>query len=313
MRLNFYGYSFRNTEDDTAFLYDMRPFLRSFCALQSPDYKNSFTYYGENLFLIPTGLDTYLFLTTRSQEIIKKIGKVDLSISEINAMLLQDETLGFSSYVIFFQNHFGFASTHLAPKVKAFSEFLCSVLNSIRFENIKFTSTPIMYQSTRQEALRMHFLGRSVVQVGSQNSFFVNIAGLLGMNNEDFQDIDSFELVMKPKTKKNIAPAVRKAISTIPDENLQKFIVRAKEDLHDNLVDLYVAGMGAIHENINAMTDLEKFEQMRIKSESNISLNDKVAEFTNNEAFNENIPDGLRNFNSPNAWSNGILDIYFAD
>lgn len=210
MKLSYYGYVIEHHKNQKRFLFDLRPFIKAFGSLENTDFKNQFTRSGEHVFLLPYTENLYLFLMTRTNEIIKKIKSSDLSVSEIYELLNRDEHLGFASYVYFGQSFLGFASTIMAPKAKTFAAFLDDLLGAIKIDEYRVVLYPLLKQSARTDAMTMQFMGRSVVQVTKENAFYEDIMNFFGGTSEEFVDVDSFEVIVKPRQRKNIEPAIKK-------------------------------------------------------------------------------------------------------
>jgi hypothetical protein len=138
MRLNYFGYYLTDSTNARSYLFDLRPMISAFCSVNSVPYKNGFTYGGENLYLFPVRQNIYLFVMTRSNEIIKKINTNNLNIDDISVLLRQGEHVGFASYVYLRDTNMGFASTFFAPKIQAFTQLIDAILESISLQNFKF-------------------------------------------------------------------------------------------------------------------------------------------------------------------------------
>jgi len=155
----------------------------------------------------------------------------------------------------------------------------------------------------------MPFVGRSVIQVSKENSFFDDIKNAVNGTAEEFSDVDSFEIIFKPRHRKNIEAAVKKVIAAVPDQGLDKMVVRAKEEVHDGLVDLYLAGQGIVSDNISQKNELELTIEITQKVTSNELLETKVKEHEGDEAITKDKLDALLCFTEQSAWSAAISNI----
>ena len=97
MKLSYYGYTVYNFSDDTHILYSLQDFIKSFCNLNNPEFKNSFTHNGENIYLLNVTDNLYLFIQTKNKEVIKKINTAEISAHEITDEFASDESIGFAS------------------------------------------------------------------------------------------------------------------------------------------------------------------------------------------------------------------------
>ncbi len=309
MRLNYFGYYFENNNINQRYLFDLRSFIRTFSSLENVSFKNSFLYNDEHLYLFPAAQNIYLFVMTRSNEIIKRINTNDLHVNEIYELLEQGEQLGFASYVYFQEKYLGFASTILAPKVTALIHLINSILEKIGQGNLKFVAQALLHQASRNEVLNLPFIGRTIIEVSKENSFAEDIKNFVGASADDVGEIESFELIIKPKRRKNIEPLVKKFIRNIPEDGVEKLIIKAKDELQDHLTDLYLVGKGAISDYINTRDENAIYEHIVTKTENNMLLKQKINEFANDERFTETGLENIRRFNDAATWTDFIHNI----
>jgi len=309
MKLGYHTYSIQQDSNEQHFLMDLRPLIKAFCTLDNPKFKNKFTYNDEHLYLLPIGLDLYLFLTTRSHEIIKRIKTTDLSLNEISNLLEKDESLGFASYVYFKKNYFGFASTMLAPKSKAFVEFINNIFDEIGINDYWFIANPIMHESSKNDVLNMPFIGRSVITVNSDNTTFQHLRNMVNGTTQEFSDIDSFDIVIKPRNKKNIKGAVSRFIKKVPDKGLDKMFLRAKEDIHGSLIDLYITGKGGVHDVIKTKDERLLHDEIARKIKENKVLSEKVKAHESDDKYTKKVLKPVVTYNDVAAWDSFLSGV----
>ena len=141
MKVNYFGYYLKNTASGKSVIFDLRKFLKEYCKMDAPKFKNNFSHNEGKLYLLHVVSDTYLFLMTRSNELIRKVNTNDITVGEIKNLLEQDEQLGFASYILFKENVFGFGSTLLAPKIDVFTKYINELLEALGITAIKGTPT----------------------------------------------------------------------------------------------------------------------------------------------------------------------------
>jgi hypothetical protein len=166
--------------------------------------------------------DTFLFLITRSNELIRRINTSDLSIGDIHSLLEQDEQLGFASYIMFKENYFSFGSTLLAPKIDIFCSYLNNLFSKIGIDEWMLLPQALLYQATKDEVLNLTYIGKTTIELSKQNSFFKDLLASVSVDTTDALDLEGIEIIIKPKTRKNIKPVVTKFLNTIPDEGIEK-------------------------------------------------------------------------------------------
>lgn len=305
MKLSYYTYLLRKHSTGERYLCDLRPFLSAFVGLENVDFKNRFSHAGEHVYLARVHGDLHVFIATRSNEIIKKIKSSDLSISEISDLLQRDEHLGFASYVYFSNKFVGYASTIMAPKAMAFSNFLNSVLDGLQVHDYRFDMQAILQDTSVEDALKLPFIGRSSIQVSKDSGFFDDLRAQFGGTVEDFEGVDSFEIVIKPKPRKNIEKAVKKAIRNVNPIGLEKFICNAKEDLHDQLTEHYLVGNGMLSDLISKGTEIEIYNAIKVKV-SNPVLVEKLRELEQNEGIAKEVPGIFSDLSVTSAWADRL-------
>lgn len=309
MKLNYYGYSIQKFSNSKRYLVDMRDFLHSFCSYDNVEYKNTFIHNGEHVYLLPVFGKVFLFLMTRSNEVIKKIQEDDLSVGAIYDLLEKGEMIGVASYVYVDKSHFGLASTAMAPRVNAFVDFVNNIFNSVGISRFVFVSHPMMTQATKKEALNMSFIGRSTIQVDKENSVFKDFINQVNGTTEEFVDVDSIEITIKPKVKKNIDAAVKKVIKAVPDDGLEKMLIRAKEDIHGPLIDLYLAGKGTVSDTIKSRDERVICTEILAKIKSNEVLKAKVADHEGDDQFKKAKLKVISKWSNPDFWADNLPNI----
>jgi hypothetical protein len=313
MKLSYYGYAFNEVKTGNKKRMSAKGFVKAFCQYSNPGYKNQFTHNGENVFLLPVIGDLYLFIQTRSNEIIKKVNSKDTSVSEIYDLLERGEMIGFASYVYLMDSYLGFASTVMAPRLPSFGVFINDILRSIGIDTYQFTLLPFLSQATRAEAMSMPFMGKSTVQVNNQNGIFDHVMNMLGGEATEFDDVDSFEIIIKPKPRKNIEKAVKKLIAAVPDDGIDKMIIKAKDDQHSALIDLYLMGNGLLSDSIVTKNENEIAQKIKGKVNDNEALKKKVSDHEQDEAIPHVSIEAISKFADAGAWSLAISDLQDAD
>lgn len=289
MRLNYFGYSVRKVADNSHYLMDLRQFLKAFSDYSNMAFKNKFTHTGEQVYLLPVTNNFYLFVITRSDEIIKKVksDNAGVSVNEIYNLLQTGENIGFASYLYVDRYYFAFASKMLSPKSTVFANFVNNIFFELGITDYSFDVHPFLQQSTREQVLTMPFIGRSTIQINKDHSLGERFKEIFGATVQDFSDIESFEIVIKPKRGRDIKEAVTKALAVIPDNGLRSMVIKAKEELEGNLKDLYIISEGAISDIVDTTDERIILDRIRSKINDNTLLAEKVGEHERNNAFTQ--------------------------
>lgn len=306
MKVSYYGYAFIDMKTNKRNARGLRELLSGFCSYENISFKNDFQCGEEKQFLLQSSGNLFLFLQTRSNELIKKIDSQSLSVTEIYDELMQDERIGFASYVYIDEVYFAYASTMMAPRVKSFSDFVNKILVRIDASNHTFVITALLHQATRDEVLRMPFIGRSTVQITAANSIFDEFVQVIGGEAEEFTDVDSFEITIKPKKRRNIDVAAKRLIRAIPDAGLDKMIIKAKDETHQSLMDLYLAGNGLISDHIDLKHEKNLTESIKQKIQQNNTLREKVQEYEQNDAVSRTTLNFITRYSNADAWTDSF-------
>lgn len=304
MKLNYFGYSVRKFDDNSHFLMDFRPFLKAFTDYTSIGFKNKFTHAGENLYLLPIVNNFYLFVITRSDEIIKRVKSdtAGVTVNEIYNLLQNNENIGFASYLYVEKNYFAFASKILSPRFTVFSNFLNDILRELGVVNYCFDLHPFLQQTTKERVLAMPFLGRSTIQIEKENAWTQNIQNFFNATAQDFAEIDSFEITIKPKKGKDIKEAVTKALNAIPDNGLRSIVIKAREDMDANLKEFYILSEGAISDLLDTKDERIILDRIRSKIRDNTILAGKVNQHENDTSFTTADVQDIAFYSTINNW-----------
>ena len=313
MKVNYFGYYFKNTSNEKKILFDFREFLKAYSRFDSTTFKNSFIHQDEHLYLLHQTDDVFLFVITRSQEIIRKINTNDLSIGEVKSLLDEDEQLGFASYIIVQESFFGFGSTLLAPKFDVFGNYINNLLEALGIADWKFVQQPLLYQATKAEALSMPFIGRTTIALDKENSFVQDMLASISANTEDTMELEGIEIIIKPIKRQNVKKTVQKLLNSIPDEGIDKMIVKARNESLSAMTELYVVGQGAISDNVNKIDDSKIANKLKEKVLKNSILSTKITEYVSNEDLEKKVIDNILRYSNDSAWSSLLSNLQSSD
>lgn len=145
-----------------------------------------------------------------------------------------------------------FGSTLMAPKIKSFIDFINSILDLHQITNYRFSVTPFLSQTTPTEIKKAHFIGRTTLKISKDNSFANEIKEFFGGESSYYEDIDSFEIIIRPKLRKDISKAITQVVDKAStDKGVEKFIIAAKKEEDERLTDYYLSGRGLVSDYID--------------------------------------------------------------
>jgi hypothetical protein len=195
---------------------EINDFIKSSTSNEALPFAKQNRHSGENLYLLPVVNSFYLFVQTKDREIIKRIEKKDDEIKayEIQSLLSKDESLGFASYVYFHPTLrvFGFASRVLSPKFTAFQMYINNLLVMLRIQDISFVVHPLKTEITKNQAMTLPFIGTTRFLVRKDSSLGESFKEFfLGSTNpNDLEVIESFEIIIKPASRKSLTDTIKK-------------------------------------------------------------------------------------------------------
>lgn len=307
MKLNYFAYVIHDKNNNSYHLHDLAPFLRAFAAVNNSNFKNKFkAANGENVYLFPSAPNVYLYAMTKSNELIKKIDTNNIGIDEIYTSLERGEEVGFASFVYLGKYFYGLASTVLGPRNKSFSEFVNNVLIEAGLSRYQFVAMPLMYQSDIEEVLEIPIVGRTRIEVTNGNKLFGWFTDLLG---GDSGDINSFEVIIKPKPYKDISKQFVKFNKMIGDKGITKYVVKAKYELDEALTDFYLETNGAISDKISKDKDSKIATEISSKATSNKILKSKIKEFIDGGIYEQKTLSKIASFNDVGTWSSYLSSL----
>lgn len=307
MRLSYFGYSLEVTTTRQKFLFDLRPFLKAFVDYQNVDYKGRFQHAGEHIYLLPHRPGLFLFLKTARNELVKKFNSGSFEVEDIQQVLAADEEVGFASYVYFGEHYLGFASTIMAPKTAAFTNYINEIFQSIGLRHVVMNLHPFLSIVDRDDILQMPFLGRTSISVSRDNNIFDRVREMFGIEPEDFRDIDGIDVTLRPRRRQNIRDAALKVVESTSDDGVDKFTISAKEDAGDRLSELFLAGNGVLRDSIDLQSNTGIYEQIRERAANNPALDEKVHAHTSDESFGGGPYADISAFHDVAAWA-ALLD-----
>lgn len=303
MKFSYYGYCIKNVKTGVRYLHDITLLMRTFCEHQDPTLKNKFKHNGDNLYLLPHDGNIYNFIQTKDSEVIKKVNRSDISVSEIYDTLEDSETLGLASYILIRNGYIGFGSTMGAPRFQTFANFVNDILEALDLSPYKFELNPFLNKYTREDALMMPFIGKSRIQVTHQNTLFHKLTDLFGGNASEFTDVDCFEVTIKPKRRRDIGQATRRVMSHVSDAGLDQMALKAKSEATESLTEIYLTEKGHLFDIINSKPQTEIASTIRRKVRENGLLQQKIsAHMEANTYERQNIPT-ITAFNRLGAWA----------
>jgi hypothetical protein len=288
MRLSYYGYCLLHVPTGHRYLVDLRSLVKKFVSSTNQQFKASVTYHGERLYLLSFGSSTYLFVQTKTNEIIKAIEGKTLGIQDIRNKLLKDESVGFASYVYMDASYLGIATKVLSPRITAFSELMTKVVAGYGGSDYVFVPT-VLAESLPKNAIKtLEHVGSVTVEMSTANTVAQDvIKTLTNRDANNLVDIASLEITIRPvrKGKKSLLPDLAAIANGVPSRGLVTLEARAKAAAADHMTDIFIVGEGGIKDFIEFKKEVDLQNLIPSRAGKNAALQAKVKEYRANGSF----------------------------
>ncbi|MEB3098804.1 hypothetical protein VCS63_23410 [Achromobacter sp. D10] len=308
MKLKYYAYYFEDLAGRQRIRMSLRQFFTQFCEFEHSEFKKGFSHNEERVFLLPVDGNFFLFVKAKDTEIVKAIDVSAIASKDISERLMENESLGFSSYVFVADSYLAFAATQLAPTVSAFATFVNELLYKIGCRDHKFCVTAFTETVSRDDALRMSFIGATSIRVTRNSGLFEQLGGVFGKDIDDLDALGAFEVTLKPKPRKDIK-AVSKAIIGGNVQGIERIAIRARAELNDRLTDFRVDGLGAIHDAVSPRVGQSILESIFELIQANDVVAAKVRVHEQDDEFQARRIDAIAEFDSADHWRAKLGDL----
>lgn len=302
MQVTYYGFQLVNKISHERYLVDISGFLRGFSESDCHELKSRITFQEEHLILSKCSENVFSLVMTRDIYRLKSVNPKKQTIKELSENLSPGERFGVASYIYIKGHLIAVVTPQLAPKFDAFISMLETLLANAGLSGYAVHVHPFIQAATKDEVIKMQFMGTTVIEVGRQNSWFKKILNTANVN-PDFDELDSIEITFKPKKRKNIKPIVSKLLSATEDTDLHRFSMKAKNEARSALMELYLNGRGVIRDTINPTSEEKIPVKLAEKIHNNYILKERLEEFTRNGEFNKSLSDKLNGFSDVELWA----------
>ena len=266
------------------------------------DFFNSFYFNRENLYLFRISNNIYLFICTKSDEIIKTIDSDKIKATDIYERLKKNEQLGFASYIYLDEYYYGIISTFHGPKNTIWLYFLQSILDRLELNQYIICARPIAYTITRTQAMRLQIKGQTRIEVNPDNDFFQYVKDFF-LPSSEIDEIKALEITIKPYRNKNLNQTLRYLDTKLKtSEGIDKYIIRAKAELEDQLTDYYIVGNKFLSDIITADNERALLQEIKNTVKDNKILKDKIDELKNDDTFIQTKIQDINRFRNIRNW-----------
>ena len=259
MKIKYFSYDLKDRNSGKNLAFDMRDFFLNFSLINSPEYKSTFSYNGENLYLFsaPFTENIFLFLETRNTDFFKQINKGNMTFDDLRNKIDNESELGYASYIVFGENHFGISSTFMAPGVSPFTVFVNNIIASLGINHLEFRVSPLMMAANAKDVMSLNVVGRTSIELSRSNTFAQELGNVFGLDISNDLSMDSVEIIFKPTKRGNIKPIASTIIDKVGGSLDAAVKIRAKEFIKDTLTDFYLSENSAIYDEFSYKAESE--------------------------------------------------------
>lgn len=302
MKITYYVYFFEN--DETRIKCDISPLLQGFSLVSNNKFKKSFYSKStqEYYFIFHIIGNIYLFIMTKSKEIIKTIDSEKVDYADVYEKLQTNQMLGFASYIYVSNACIGVATTVLGPKDRQLAEFVNLLIGKIGKADYLFKMMPLPSKANRSDVMKMSVVGRTVVSVSPENNLAKQFLEFIG--KRDYSNLDAFEIIIKPKRGHEINDLINGVDEKLGEDGINRYVIRARDGLATALTDYYVIGTGYVSDSITKGVDDKIFNQIEKKVKANERLAECLTEFEANDAYSTEQIDFLVDCGKRSFWDN---------
>lgn len=303
MNIRYFYYHFENQHTGEKIRFDIRPFLKQFAALDAPAFKNKIKRHDEYLYITHQFTDIFMLIQTKRNEIIRKINTENLSVEEVNSLLEENEHFGFASYLSIKEDYFGICSTLLAPRFESLTLMMGQILDMLNIDAWRFVVTPILTQIAPSKVSTLAHIGRTVLRLPGGASLAESVASLLSKNVEPHDYVEDIEIIIRPKKNRNLSPLVQGIIHNVPEDQVSRMKMRAKDSASSAMMDVYLAESGAVSDRINSRSKAKIAAAMEDKMSQNKALARIIKEYRDGPSTKPGTIDDIAHYSTADGWS----------
>jgi len=311
LKIGYFAHHVYDTHNEVNYRFDLKPFLKALINWEtSIELAKRLTKDGEHLYLLPVEgkKDFYLFVQTKSQDVIQKIKTSDDSIAtkKIVDELEKDSTVGFASYVYFDdkRNLFAFSSRQNSPRYGAFKNFINDLIGKLGYGRLEFCVEQLKESIEKDEVSNLPFIGKTTITVNNDSELFDHIVDYLVGDSSDRKMIENIEVTLKPQLRQNINDSSARAVRSVKNKGLEGVRLKAKQstDSKEKVKEYFILESGSILDDIDSLEDTVIYQHMFDNLISNTELNSKLDIINKSKDFSNDELKELTQFYSNENW-----------
>lgn len=292
------------------YFYDFRSLLKDYIDNAPEELKKNLKTSDENyLFLFNTqNVNIFLFVMVKDNELVKAINTYELSQEDIQKRLLDNEKLGFASYIYANDVFYGLASTFFGPKNGVWLYFLNELIfRKTNNRNVIIQSEAFPTIITRDELQKLKFTSTTRIKINDKHPVFSQFMRLFGCSD----DARTVEFTVSPCRNKFLYDnnnQINQLLEIFPkDDGIEKFIVSGKNSLEDTLTEFYLIGNGHISDSIVDKEESSICCRIESKINNNKKLQNELRNLRNEGNYQTELVQDISLPLSSNHWNNSLF------
>jgi hypothetical protein len=309
MKLGYYHYFFVQRGRPERVFQDLAPVLRAYVAFDDNDWKHRVAAEEDHkLLLIPTAQPSvFMFVGTRNDELIKAVHTRTMTCEDISERLNEGEETGFAAYISLRQKLLAVASTLKGPKTATFGRFITKILAELlgaSWAGWRFELVPIPSQITPDQARGLEFVSRTTVRVPVGTTLCSEILEFVGSPSDA---VGSVEIVITAKRRRNLRAVADALLARADRETVDKLVLRAREQLDDDLTDYFVATSGHLADDVGLGSESALLQTIVSRFANNPQLPHRLSEVLSVATYDDSRQvEGLSDLRNARAWRDRV-------
>ncbi|MCF2901556.1 hypothetical protein L1267_14340 [Pseudoalteromonas sp. OFAV1] len=285
MKLYYFSYFIRKISTQEKLIHNISDLLTAYCKSNNNALKGSFKYGDEKLYLakIDGYKNTYYFLKTNNNDLLKRINENSISVGDIKDKLHNNEKVAFTSHIHLSSDRsiLAIASGVSCPRIDTFADYFNNLIKKLGLNDYEIEFTALTSNATKKDLLEMEVVNSIFVDVDADNgSGKAILSELFGDTNSG---IGGFKITVE-STQGNIKEALKKIINKKDKSGIVRIGAKAKHsELKGQLMDYWLDNENALSDKLSPSAKRKSLaDQIGEKFDSNAQLQTLYNSFISN-------------------------------
>ncbi len=289
MKLYYFAYILRQVSTQEKYLHNIADFASAFHHSENNSLKTSFKRGDDKLYLtkIDGYQNTFYFLKTSNDDLLKRINEQDFSVTGMGDKLESNEKMAFTSHIHFStdQSVLAIASGIGCPRFDIFAEYINELFIKVGLADFEIELIALSSSASKKDLLEMEVVNSIYVDVDADEG--IGKALLKELAGDNTPGVGSFRIIIEP-TAGNMTQALKSIISRKESNNTSGIIKLGAKAKHDEfkgqLMEYWLDNESSLADKINPRTKRKNIaDQIGEKFDSNLQLSNLYKNFVDNQ------------------------------